>query len=166
MPHTAVHAALLRVVDETADKLQPLGFVRWGLVMRLLAEGNAAIVSFQKSKYADEEEIEFTINLSIVCGRLLDADARPLALTQEIDGHLRERIGFLMDDPDDIWWSIEPWTDSEKLAAEISDLVVTRGVPYLMQYMRTEALIELWASGEAPGMTDLEQARFLRALKR
>jgi hypothetical protein len=77
MPHTAVDAALLRVVDETADKLQPLGFVRWGPVLRLLAEGNAAIVSFQKSKYANDEEIEFTINLSVVCGRLLGSDARP-----------------------------------------------------------------------------------------
>jgi hypothetical protein len=164
MPHTAVDAALLRVVDETADKLQPLGFVRWGPVLRLLAEGNAAIVSFQKSKYANDEEIEFTINLSVVCGRLLGSDARPLSLAHEVDGHLRERIGFLLDDPDDIWWTIEPWTDGEQLAAEISDLVVTRGVPYLMRYLRTEALIELWASGEAPGVTDLEQDRLLRAL--
>jgi hypothetical protein len=164
MPHTAVDAALLRVVDATADKLRPLGFTRWGMVMRLLAEGNAAIVSFQKSIYADEEELEFTVNLSIVCGGLLGPDARPISVAQEIDGHLRERIGFLLDDPDDFWWTIEPWTDSEQLAAEISDLVVTRGVPYLMRYLRTEALIELWASGEAPGMTDLEQDRFLRKL--
>jgi hypothetical protein len=164
MPHSAVHAALIRVVDATADKLRPFGFVRWGLIMRLLGEDNAAIVSFQKSKYADDEELEFTVNLSIVCGRLLDSDARPLALAQEVDGHLRERIGFLLDDPEDTWWSIEPWTDSEQLAAEISDLIVTRGVPYLIRYLRTEALIELWASGESPGVTDLERDRFLREL--
>ena len=107
MPHTAVQAAFIRVVDATADKLRPLGFVRWGLVLRLLGQGNAAIVSFQKSRHADDEELEFTVNLSIVCGRLLDSDARPLSLAQEVDGHLRERIGFLLDDPEDTWWSID-----------------------------------------------------------
>ena len=160
-----LQTAFLKVVDRTANRLHPFGFTRWGLVMRLMAEGNAAIVSFQKSIYADADQLEFTINLSIVCGRLWTQEARPLSLAREVDGHLQERIGFLLDEPDDVWWSIEPGTDGDRLADEVSDLVATSAVPYLRQYLTTEALIELWASGESPGMTNIQRERFLRQLR-
>ncbi len=165
MPAATLHSRFMSIVEATGDRVVPFGFGRWGQVMRLMREDNVALISFQKSKYADEEEIEFTINLGIVCGKLRRPNDPPLAAAREGWTHLSERIGYLTDDPDDHWWTLDWGTDVRGLAAELSELVVTRGVPYLMRYITTEALVEYWRSDESSETTSrFDRDRYLRRL--
>jgi uncharacterized protein DUF4304 len=120
-----------RVVEGSAQKLRDLNFSRRGVTLRKISNGNAAIIEFQKSVKSGREKILFTINLGVVCGKLLEEWPPALARAGSIDAHLRERIGMLLPERSDKWWQIGPETDADALVSEVSRLIFEEAVPYL-----------------------------------
>jgi hypothetical protein len=157
--------ALGLVVEETAKKVSALGFRRRGSVLRTVHHGNSGLIEFQKSTKSSGEQILFTINLSVVCGALLDPDQSPLEKVRGLDAHLRQRIGMLMSGRPDKWWEIREGTDVGALANEVSDLIATEGAPYVARYLDTTELVTLWESGKSPGLTETQRTRYLEKLK-
>lgn len=158
--------ALKRVVSATADKAASLSFTRRGALLRVLSGGNAGVIEFQRSTASTKTRLVFTINLGIVCGRLLDPEQPALDKATSIDAHLRQRIGMLMPGQPDKWWEITETTDAETLAEEVSTLVSSEAVPFVRRYLDTSDLIALWRSGRSPGLTETQRVRNLERLAR
>ncbi len=165
MSRSALDYKFEAVISGIAEGLKPQGFERHGKVLKAVADRSAAILEFQKSDKSSDKQIVFTINTGVVCGDLLDAERTNLKKATIEDAHLRIRLGFLLDPAQDIWWDITASTDCDSLAKELSQLLAKRAVPYLEQFMRASALIELWETGKSPGLTAMQRSRYLSELK-
>src|SRR5713101_6912488 len=112
------------VVDSSVQKIRSLGFVRRGTTFRKVSHGNVAIIEFQRSTKSDRHELLFTINIGIVCGKLIEEEQPPLTRAGSVDAHLRLRIGMLLPERSDKWWQITEETDRDRLLAEVSSLIL------------------------------------------
>jgi len=153
------------LLKATGESLKPLGFVQRGPVFRLLAHGNCGIVEFQRSDKSSDDKLVFTVNLGVACGELLDAGASSASKARIIDAQLRQRIGMLLPDRPDKWWEVTASTDRVSLTRELVELLVKKGAPYVESHLATKALINLWESGQSPGLTAFQRTRFLSKLK-
>lgn len=153
------------VVKEVGLRLKKLGFKQRGSVFRIAAESNCGIIEFQRSVKSSKETLLFTLNMGVVCGNLLDEGPSGIESAQIIDAHVRQRIGMLLTDRPDKWWTITESTNRDTLIQEVSDLTLTKAVPYVESYLNTNAMITLWESGQCPGLTDVQRIRFLAKLK-
>jgi Domain of unknown function (DUF4304) len=151
----------------TKEKIAPLGYRLAGTTFRKIVDGNAGIISFQRSQQA-VGVTRLTINVEIICGPLLEAWWQPeLSKAGAGHGHLRERIGFLMPQKADIWWTIGEAADGAEFRqkAEVVDAVVSLGVPYIDRHIRTADLIAIWRSGVSPCITETQRVRYLSELE-
>jgi hypothetical protein len=153
------------LIAVVAQSLLSFGFVRRGKVLKSVSNGNAEIIEFQKSDKSTENRVMFTINLGLVCGALLDQERMDIHRSTILDAHLRNRLGSLLEPANDTWWDLTPSTEIDSLAAELSSLLSTKGVPYLENYKNSDQLIALWESGKSPGLTAVQRARLLSELK-
>lgn len=157
--------SLERIVVTTYQKLQAQGFRRRGATIRAIAHGNAALIEFQKSAKSSRECIEFTVNLGVICGELLDQDQSSIAAAKIVDAHVRRRIGEFLPGRPDKWWVLNDRTDINAVAAEISDLITSQGAPYLLGLLEIGELIALWETGESPGLTEIQRVKYLKELR-
>jgi hypothetical protein len=162
----SLDARMNDIVKSVFASIKPFGFKRAGKIARLLVFNNSAILAFQRSRDSTTELIKFTINLAIVSGILYDQEVKPLEKARDIDGHLRQRIGALLPEHPDKWWVIEKTTDLQQIICELSDIVSEKAIPFLLRYVKTEELLALWESGQAPGLTEGARVRLLNELKR
>lgn len=161
-----VKEAFEEVITTVAAKLRPQGFVRRRLALKKVIGESAVIVEFQKSDRSSSSQIIFTINLGVVCGELLDSGIAGLKKAQAIDAHVSDRLGFFLHDPIDTWWEVNESTDRDSLSNGLCDVLLTEAIPYLESYVDRNALIALWESGKAPGLTAGQRARYLARLKK
>jgi hypothetical protein len=165
VPTSKYDDLLDELIGGIAAKTQEAGFVRRHRTLRARANGNVAIINFQKSDQSSDDRILFTVNLGVVCGALLDLHKVGENRVDVVDAHLRTRLGMLLDDPGDRWWGISESTDLEGLRAELSRAITEKAVPYLQTYSQTHALAALWHSGKSPGLTAVQRARYLAQLE-
>lgn len=163
MPRNPVDGKLDEIIKGLAGRLRESGFARRGPVLRILKEGNCGIIQFQRSSMSSRERILFTINVGIVCGSLLDEPA-DLEKSRAIDAHISLRLGEFLPGCPDKWWEVTPQTETEPLTAELSELLLTKAVPYVLSLLSSSAIISLWQSGQSPGLTDGERLRLLSRL--
>lgn len=124
-----------------------------------ISEGPSSLV--EMSRWLRDEAIVFTINLGIVCGQLLEGDESSLKGVGIVDAHVRQRVGMLLPDRPDKWWTIDPKADTTSLIEEISGLIEREAAPYLDRYLNDDALVALWESGQSPGLTETQRLRYL-----
>lgn len=110
------------------------------------------------------ESLSFTVNLAVVCGRLLEDYSPPLEKAGAVDGHMKARIGGLIVPRQDPWWVIEQGTDGEALAREVVDTVEQMGAPYVERHLRSEDLIAAWKSGDPLGNNEFMRLQYLDRL--
>ncbi|HQR71327.1 MAG TPA: DUF4304 domain-containing protein [Burkholderiaceae bacterium] len=156
---------LEKVIATISATLKSDGFDRRGKTLRSISEGVSQLIEFQKSDKSDSQRIRFTVNLGIVCDKLLDAERTTLAKATVEDAHLRTRLGQLLSSPADIWWDLTASTDCDVLAGELSQLLKMRALPYLSEHGSEKSLIALWESGKSPGLTAVQRGRLLTELK-
>lgn len=165
MSRAVLDAAFKQVVETTTKKVDKLGFHRQGLILRVVRQGNAGVIEFQKSTKNTCEKILFTVNLAVICGALLEPDQRSLEKARSIDAHLRQRIGMLMPGHPDKWWEISEVSTVDTLVSEVSEVIATEGAPYVTRYLDVNELVALWESGASPGLTETQRVRYLEKLK-
>lgn len=153
-----------QVIGACSHNLQNAGYVRRGSSLCKVVDGNVAIIEFQKSSKSSAEAIVFTINLGVVCGQLLERNKSFLKGVGVVGAHVRQRIGMLLPDRPDKWWTIDTKTDARSLIEEISSLIEREAAPYLEHYLNDDALVALWKSGQSPGLTETQRLRYLRDL--
>lgn len=154
------------VVEVVAARLGELGFKRSGSRLRRIERGNSALIEFQKSGKSDRSHILFTVNVAVVIGSLLEEGAPPLTRAGAIYGHYVRRIGDLLPENRERWWSVTGSTDAAGLGEEVAKAVQDYAVPQLETYIDTAALKALWDGGSSPGLTDVQRRRYLDRLER
>ena len=160
----ALDAMYDKLIRDVAQTLEWSGSKLRGKAIKVISQGNAGIIEFQKSKKNSDQEITFTINVAVVCGDLIDPDGTSIEKATSVDAHWRDRLGMLLETRHDTWWQLTASTDCAALAQELSVLLLARAVPCLEQYLNTGALIALWESGQSPGLTAVQRSRFLTEL--
>jgi hypothetical protein len=152
-----------RVVDATGVSLATLGFKKRRQSFRKTAGPNIAIVDFQRSNANEPGRLRFTVNVAVLSAAVAAEHGVDLDKLSASDGHLRERIGSLLE-KGDWWWEIDTTTNVETLAGEVAAAIRDRAIPYLDSCSDDEALRTLWRTGRSPGLTEVQRKRFLAAL--
>ncbi|WP_081497638.1 DUF4304 domain-containing protein [Caulobacter sp. AP07] len=165
MSNSSVDAVFLGIVSSVTEELSPLGYKKSGQLLRKVVGENAAIIEFQKSRGSTSVEFRFTINLAIVCGRLLDPERTSLTKAKAMDGHFRIRIGEVLPGNADLWWNVVADSDGGALADEISSALIKHAVPNLEPYLDSRELLALWKSGSSPGLTDVQRLRYISEME-
>jgi hypothetical protein len=163
---SAAEAGMDTVMRAVGSMLERHGFVLRGMLFRKTIGDTSVLVEFQKSDQSSRERQLFTINLAIVCGKLLPAGSSALPKADVTDGHLTQRLGFLLPEKNDKWWELTDRTNTAALSKQMIDAMVGEALPYLDRFLTPDALIELWESGKSPGLTAVQRARFLSQLRK
>lgn len=122
-----VFATTLRT--RIAPALRELGFTGSGQVFELRDDTYWVLLGFQRSRYSTADEVEFTVNLTVVSkqdwadfrARTPDVGVRPRANAYGT-GWVR-RIADMMPADADPWWVIGSDDDPDTLAATADNLL-------------------------------------------
>lgn len=155
----------VELTKSVGEKLKEFGYVKRGPVFRIIVNNNCGLIGFQRSVSNINKNISFTINLGVVCGDLLDQTINQLKDAQIVDTHVSQRIGLLLPEHQDQWWQINNSANFEQLSGEIVDLVSSKVVRYVSNFLNTNSIYSLWESGSSPGLTEFQRVRFLSKLK-
>ena len=154
------------ILISTNHVLGPVGFKRRSSTFRLIDQGNCGIIDFQRSDKSSSEKLIFTVNICVVCGELLDGAPSQLDQVPITSAHLRHRVGKLLPGRPDKWWELSSPTTMASVSQEVISLIETQVVPYIKKYLSTNELIELWRTGQAPGLTAIGRDQFLLRLQK
>lgn len=150
-----------------APPLKAHGFRKQGQTFGLRGDGVWGIINFQKSQWSNRDSLDFTINVAIWSDRLAALDLHgyayaPAGIPNHVYCPWRRRIGDLMPDPYDRWWTIETplasWDPvlNPQLIQEVTAAVNEHAVPLLLRVRSDRALLEEIRRDENPQMADLD----------
>ena len=155
--------------QEIAPALRELGFKGSGQSFTLPSVTHWALLGFQKSAWGDAREVQFTVNLTVVGKRAWEdaraerpyLGARPAPNTGYGFPTWGERIGLLLPEGTDLWWSV---------AADSSTVSVVEGVlaairDYALPEMRREIAVRPTPAhpGDGPGPPSAPWSRSRRS---
>lgn len=139
--------------------LKPYCYSRKGNAFYCQHGGNWGVIEFQKSRKSSDTEIIFTINFG-VCSQNLLKFFKPEMVDKKTsieECHWRQRIGLLLRDHTDKWWSINSNSSIEQLSVEIQEMLLVTGIPEIERYISDSELQALWLSNQSPGLTDVQR---------
>jgi hypothetical protein len=154
------------LVKRSTVLLRAHGFSRKGRTLFHRQDANWALINLQRSRRNTVDLVKFTVNLGVLSTRLAAffADTPPGKRPSVWDCHWRQRIGWLLPQNRDVWWSIDIGTSFPELSSEIEMYLVDLVVPELEAHISDEALRDLWLSGRSPGLTDFQRLMNLSVL--
>lgn len=120
----------------------------------------------QKSRSSTSSIVTFTLNVGI-CSAMLREKFGVGSLSGKPtieDCHWRQRIGFLLPQKQDQWWTLDDQTRLENVSAEIVGIVQTVAVPVIQSHISDEQLKEAMFIGDAAGSTELQRYEYLTTL--
>jgi hypothetical protein len=146
----ATSQALFGTVLRTriAPGLRQRGFAGTGQDFHRRVGRNWQAVNIQRSRWNTADETTFTINLGTASAAILAAAREdPNEPQAEIVCHWRARIGDLMPDRRDTWWTIRARASQDELdqtASEIENALLSRGLPELDRMVTDARLLDLY----------------------
>jgi len=146
-----------------APGLKELGFTRSGKSF-FRPQPNWSVIEVQKSVKSTSDRLVFTINLGIASRRLLSFFSSSAKRPGIAECHWTERIGHLLPEHRDVWWSIDVGDPVEPLGRSVAEAIVSVGIPHLDQLVTDAALRDLWLSGVSPGLTEVQRLMNLSAM--
>jgi hypothetical protein len=158
--------AFIELLASIEAHLKQRGFARRGTVFFREQFGNLGLIVLQKSQKTDAEAVIFTINVGVVSSRLaLFFSAPPKAnhLPEPSEWHWRQRLGFLLPEGQDKWWTLGPGSNVQQIGDEIQaalDLAVLE----IEKHIKDESLRDLWLAGRSPGLTEVQRLKNLLVL--
>ena len=158
--------AFAELVNRVADFLQQRGFGRRAAVFFHVRAGNWALIEFQKSQKTNADAVVFTVNVGVVSERLarfFSIPLKPNQLPEASDWHWRQRLGFLMPESQDKWWTLKPSTRIEEVSREI-EAALEMALPEIEKHLQDESLRDLWLTGRSPGLTEVQRLKNLAVL--
>ena len=157
--------AMSEASRETAKRLASAGFKRKGLHLYRKAGELFHAIQFQASQWGTATDGKFTINL-IVTSPVLYTQwiGRPFpANPASALFPIRMRIGSLMPQRCDHWWTVDSGTDISSLATEVASAIENSAIQFFKPYESNEALLAQLRQGICPGCT-AGQAAVVHAL--
>lgn len=124
-----------------APGLRELGFSGSGNKYKLPNSRCFAILGIQKSAYSTTNEVKFTINLTVADKNdWLEQQRKktylpkePAANTFYGDFVWQSRIGTLLPDSNDKWWSILPSSDLQQVSEEVLEAIKKYALPAIVE---------------------------------
>jgi hypothetical protein len=153
-------------LSKVGTALKRHGYQKKEEVFYVFKNGNWGLVDIQKSRSTAANSISFTINVG-VCSTALRSimGIGPTEDKPEIeDCHWRTRLGFLMPEKKDLWWSLEDGSTTDTAIAEISNLIEAFAVPAIENRISDDKLKETLLTGDAAGCTELQRYVYLTTL--
>ena len=123
-----------------------------------------SLINFQKSRKSSATEIIFTVNVGIASSALFDFYAKVVKQPTIEDCHYRQRIGFLLPQHSDKWWTINSDTNMETLCEDLKKCLSEYVFIEIEKYSSNSALRDLWLSDKCPGLTDTQRLMNLSVL--
>ncbi len=106
-------------------------------------------VQASQSNYGDEGK--FTVNVGVYYPSIAEITGAPpiKGMPKEYHCTIRERIGLLMDENKDMWWSIDSATDRSMTASDLASKVDALCLPWLDKMSDLDA-VKNWVSKRQP----------------
>jgi len=158
------------LADELRPVLEARGFRQKGFTFYRALEDNYGIVHFQKSRSATAASLDFTINLGVFSGRVRRALSQ-IMWVPEVKGvptepacHLRQRIGDLLPEARDVWWTVRRDADPSERGRTLRPILETRAFPFLDARVSDAGLRDHWLERPPRGPQGLALAVLVRDL--
>jgi hypothetical protein len=169
---------VVEAMDEPQASIRPflkeLGFrTRARSFNRTTSDAITHVIEFQVARfdppgtqYYDEIRQNlygsFTVNIGVFVPELHDYAwkfARELTFVREYDCWVRERLGHLGPERQDIWWKLEAIPQQ---AADVFERIERDALPFLSKFETREAILKQWMQ-ESSSPTDSDFAKFTRS---
>ena len=154
------------IVAFAAPTLKRHGFKSSGPTFFLRRDANWGLINFQQHLARPYQFVTFTINVAVVSGRLraFFYPEGPASRPTASEGDFQQRIGLLLPEQTDKWWTIDATTALDQLGPELASYLSDLAIPTIEKYITDDALIALWQSGASPGLSEALRQLNLAAL--
>ncbi|MDP9178986.1 MAG: DUF4304 domain-containing protein [Gemmatimonadota bacterium] len=163
MTTARVFTQLLRSVESI---LGPAGFARTKRSFWIQSGNNIGIIDVQKSRKSTADRVLFTLNLGVWSDRVgsFVAGGTKSHPPEVDDCHWRERIGFLLPDREDKWWTINESDDAAAVIDDVGPVMESVAVPAVIAHINDDALRDEWLMDKSPGLTNVQRLMYLSIL--
>jgi hypothetical protein len=111
------------------------GFQRQGADFSRKYREALHVINFQLDKWNSKELGKFTLNIGAhftsVAALLFGTDPMPVTSPKERNCLLRTRVGLLMPEHRDHWWSVTSETGGDSMSEELANVCSSYAVPWL-----------------------------------
>lgn len=114
--------------SSVAEELRQLGFKKRRNSFSRDTGCGWILIDFQASQFGSRSNVSFTINLGVSFSELQASTVAPPSLGR---AHVRQRIGRVLGQRKDVWWSLDPTSDLRAVAAKVLDALGRKGIPWL-----------------------------------
>jgi len=144
---TAVDAV---IQGEVKLLLKAEGFRKTGRSFHRARGEFTQVVNIQASQWNSPDSASFTVNLNVVLPFLHEIwTGRPLPKNPASAAPIcSQRIGMLLPDRKDTWWTVMPKSDPAEISDEVAQLIRIVGLPFLDQAANTQYLCEQLGADE------------------
>ncbi len=133
------------ILDNVQEVLKPAGFLKKGATF-IADRGDAVLlVSLQSSSSTSEAKLKATVNLGVFSKTLAETLGVPTTTNSVWDAHWQQRIGFLLPERNDKWWTVGSDAEAREVGAEVADSLRQEALPCLERLASTAALRAHWA---------------------
>jgi hypothetical protein len=154
------------LLKKVMEELSIHNFKRSGTRFYIKKHNNWGLIEFQKNRHSDNEIILFTISLGICSEKLMLFLGPATQKNPTIEFcQWQERIGFLMTPPRDYWWEISSLTYIDALVPEVTDILISKGVPEIINNISDKDLEKCWRNrDQGTRLTNISRLIYLSSL--
>ena len=133
------------ILDKMHGVLKPSGFRKKGSTfVKECGDDVVLEVNLQKSTSSTSAGLRATVNLRVYSRTLTRAMGYSLDYPTDPDRRWQERIGKLMPEQSDRWWTVQTPQTAVQAGEEIADALLRFGLPALDAVASTGKLRALW----------------------
>lgn len=159
-------ATIARITKALEPLFRERGFARKGNSFVRKNEHFWLIVNWQKSTDSAPGQTKFTINIGVHDLRLAGLEGETLETPPDVwRCHYRTRLGRLMSENDDKWWTVLNGVSEDSAVVELADAIRAYLLPFFVKFRIPEALLNIWKTGQSPGQTNAMREKFIGLLE-
>ncbi|HEV7242694.1 MAG TPA: DUF4304 domain-containing protein [Thermoanaerobaculia bacterium] len=152
------------ISTELMSVLKPLGFRKRRLTFTRDRDGIVQMIALQKSTSSTDAVVKVTANAGLWLSELAPIRAGIPDNPDIWSAHWQMRVGHLSPEKSDLWWSVGNDDDATAVGAELGRRILRYVLPEMERLSSREAVVQLWRSGAAPGLTTVQRDRYLAKL--
>ena len=154
----------IEILDQVMQSVAPLltgkGYRKSARSFVAETDGVARLLQFQTSQLNKPEEAAFTLSLSVHSGAFHEAyTGKPFPKNRSTsEPVVAAKIGRLLPDGEDVWWSLKPGVSPALVSREVDALLREHALPFLDRFSSEAALLQELEHGEGlPGFSAMRE---------
>jgi len=150
------------IINNLTKILKPNGFKKSGSMFSFSNGDLTYFINIQSSQSSTAKMLKVTVNIEIYSSTIYKL--QDTSLPEKWSRHFTQRIGLLLDNPQDKWWIIESEKEAADTANEIADIVGNKILPTFDKLKSTDDLAALWRQNKYSGLTEHQRKEYLSLL--